>query len=169
MKFEPKKVFVLENNEYVEITHEEHLQRQASEPAYNDKWFIVLHGYLMEVTEEHYREHYKTKRRQKYLQECAAENGEISLEMLDTEEFNGTDILVDYDADVAKQVEHKMLLDKLHDVLPLLSDAERKLIQEHFFEGIPETKLADTYGVTQQAISKRIKKICGKLKEFLEN
>ncbi len=169
MKNAPRKVFILENNNYIEITHEEHLQRQASEPAYNNKWFIVLHGYLMEVTEEHYREHYRAKRRQKYLQECAAENGAISLDMLDTEEFTGTDILIDYDADVPAQVEHDMMLEKLRDVLPLLSDAERKLIQEHFFEGIPETKLADTYGVTQQAISKRIKKICGKLKEFLEN
>ncbi len=168
MKNAPRKVFILENNNYIEITHEEHLQRQASEPTYNNKWFIVLHGYLMEVTEEHYREHYRAKRRQKYMQECAIENGEISLEMLDTEEFQGTDILVDYDADVAKQVEHDMLLEKLRDVLSLLSDDERTLINEHFFEDIPQTVLAKKYGKNQSNISRQITKILEKLKFLME-
>ena len=34
---------------------------------------------------------------------------------------------------------------------------------------IPETELAEIYGITQQGISKRIKKIREKLKKLLEN
>ena len=49
----------------------------------------------MEVTENNYRTFYKNIRRQKYLKELFAANGDFSYDMLATDDVNGQDILVD--------------------------------------------------------------------------
>ena len=169
MKYAPKKVFILEKNEYVEITYEELCHREATDKSYEDKLFLPLHGMLMEVTEDVYADFYRDKRRQQYITARAIANGDLSYDALNTDEFNGDNILVDPDENVAEQVAQKMLIEKLHRVLPLLSEDEQLLIHRHYFEDIPETELAEIYGITQQGISKRIKKIREKLKKLLEN
>ena len=169
MKYAPKKVFILENNEYVEITYEELCHREATDKFYEDKLFLPLHGMLMEVTEDVYDDFYRDKRRQQYITARAIVNGDLSYDALNTDEFNGDNILVDPDENVAEQVAQKMLIEKLHRVLPLLSEDEQLLIHRHYFEDIPETELAEIYGITQQGISKRVKKIREKLKKLLEN
>ncbi len=169
MKYAPKKVFILENNEYVEITYEELCYREATDKSYEDKLFLPLHGMLMEVTEDVYVDFYRDQRRQQYITARSIANGDVSYDALNTDEFNGEDTLVDPDENVAEQVAQKMLIEKLHRVLPLLSEDEQLLIHRHYFEDIPETELAEIYGITQQGISKRIKKIREKLKKLLEN
>ena len=49
-----------------------------------------------------------------------------------------------------------------------LTDEEQLLIYRHYYADIPGTELAEIYGVSQQAISKRIAKIRVKLKNLLE-
>ena len=70
MKYTPKKVFILDNGCYVDLSYEEFCLRKEKESLYLDKFFIPLHGMLMEVTEEQYKEFYRQKRRslQAYLQ-----------------------------------------------------------------------------------------------------
>ena len=169
MKYAPKKVFILENNEYMEITYEELCYREITDKSYEDKLFLPLHGMLMEVTKDVYADFYRDQRRQHYIIARAIANGEVSYDALNTDEFNGEDALVDSDENVAEQVAQKMLIEKLHRVLSLLSEDEQLLIHRHYFEDIPETELAEIYGITQQGISKRIKKIREKLKKLLEN
>ena len=125
MKYAPKKVFILENNEYVEITYEELCHREATDKFYEDKLFLPLHGMLMEVTEDIYDDFYRNKRRQQYITARAIANGDLSYDALNTDEFNGDNILVDPDENVAEQVAQKMLIEKLHRVLPLLFREER--------------------------------------------
>ena len=161
MKYAPKKVFILENNEYVEITYEELCHREATDKSYEDKLFLPLHGMLMEVTEDVYADFYRDQRRQQYITARAIANGDVSYDALNTDEFNGEDTLVDPDENVAERVAQKMMVEKLYRVLPLLSEDEQLLISE--------TELAEIYGITQQGISKRIKKIREKLKKLLEN
>ena len=43
-KYAPRKVFILENGEYVEITYEELCRREESNPSYKDKLFLPLYG-----------------------------------------------------------------------------------------------------------------------------
>ena len=62
MKHAPKKVFILEDDEYIEISYEEFCQRKETDTTYKDNLFIFLHGMLMEVTEETYRNFYKSNR-----------------------------------------------------------------------------------------------------------
>ncbi len=76
----------------------------------------------MDVTAEQYEDFYKERRRQNYLHECSRQNGEISIDMLTTDQFNGGDILVSDGMDVEEQVTRKILLDKLRNCLSLLTE-----------------------------------------------
>lgn len=169
MKYAPKKVFILENGNYIELTYEKFCLHKETDSSYADKFFIPLHGMLMEVTEEIYRDFYKSQRRQKYIDERSAENGDFSYDMLTTDDFNGEDILVDTSQEISDAVIHKIMLDKLRDSLLLLSGDEQKLIQEIYFDGLSERNLAEKYGVSQVAIHKRKVKILEKLKKIIEN
>ena len=167
MKYTPEKVFIKENDNYIEISYQAFCEGQNN--VFKDRFFISLHNMLMEVDEAYYTEFYREQRREKYLRERAIEKGDIYYDSLDTEEFNGEDILVDPDEDVAQQVTDKLMAEHVRYVVSLLPDDERLLIYRHYFENIPETELAKIYGVSQQAISKKMVKIRAKLKNLIEN
>ena len=99
MKYAPKSVFILENGKYIEISYEELCNRAESDDAYKNKRFLPLYGMLMEVEEE-----------------LSREKGDISFDMLTTDDFNGQDILVDTKTDVYQLVEQKITMDKLQKV-----------------------------------------------------
>lgn len=94
MKKQPKAVYIIENGGYTELTYEEFCRREQICPLYADKLFLPLYGRLMEVSKEDYAEFYRAKRRQKYLDERSADNGDFSYDMLTTDEFSGEDILI---------------------------------------------------------------------------
>ena len=169
MKYTPKKVYVKENDNFIEITNEEHESRKATDEQYAERWFVPLQGCLLEVDEQFYIEYYKEYERNRYLAALDRKNRILSIEAFDTEDENGVDFIVDEDEDIEKQVTDKLMAEKLRSVLLLLSEDEQLLIQRHYYENIPETELAKIYGVTQQAISKKMIKIRAKLKNLIEN
>ena len=57
MKYTPKKVFILVNDNYKEITYIELQKLEQTDKSYAEKFFLPLHGMLMEVTEEDYKEY----------------------------------------------------------------------------------------------------------------
>ena len=157
MKYAPRKVFILENGSYKELSYEKFCSLKEKDSIYADKFFIPLHSMLMEVTEETYRDFYKTQRRRKYINERSATNGDFSYE----------EILIDNSEDIATEVVHKIMLDKLRNSILLLPDDDQNLIWEIFFEELSERTLAEKYGVSQVAIHKRKVKILDKLKKIL--
>lgn len=169
MKYAPKKVFILLDGEYTEISYEELCYLTEESAQYADKLFIPLHGMLMEVTEDTYRDFYRDKRRQKYLYEQSKENGDISYDMLTTDEFSGEDVLIDSSEDIAILVENKIMADKLKKVILTLTEEEQLLLYRHYYADTSETELAPLYGISQQAVSKRLAKVRAKLKKLLEN
>ena len=60
-KYAPRKVFILENGEYVELTYEEFESRKANDPTYEDRYFIPVQGFLLEVSQECYEDFYRAK------------------------------------------------------------------------------------------------------------
>lgn len=165
----PRKVFILENGGYTELTYEELCRRKETDPSYADKLFLPLYGMLMEVIKADYDDFYQKQRRQKYIDERSRENEDFSYHMLTTDEFNGEDILIDDSVDVAEQVIHKIMLDKLRNSLSLLSENEQRLIHALFFEGMTEREYAEKEGVYHNAIHKRKLRILAKLKKIMEN
>ena len=93
-----------------------------------DKFFLPLHGMLMEVTKEAYKEYYRDKRRQKYIDERSKAHGDISYNSFDTDELLGEDILVDKRIDVEAQVISKMTVQQLRQAFLLLSTDEIALL-----------------------------------------
>lgn len=168
MKKQPKTVYIIENGKYTELTYEEFRHREQTCPLYADRLFIPLHGMLMEASEKDYLDFYKNKRRQKYIDERSAENGDFSYDMLTTDDFNGEDILPDKSEPLDEQVVQKIMTDKLKSALPLLAEDEQKLIREIFYENLSERSLAEKYDVSQVAIHKRKVKILEKLKKIMK-
>lgn len=169
MKKEPKAVYIIENGGYTELTYEEFRRREQICPLYADKLFLPLYGRLMEVSKEDYEEYYRQRNRQIYIDRRASRNGDVSYNALTTDEFNGEDILIAEQPDVCDTVVESIMTDKLKEAILKLTDEEQLLIYRHYYAGISGTDLAEIYGVSQQAISKRIAKIRVKLKNFLEN
>lgn len=169
MKKEPKAVYIIENGGYTELTYEEFRRRVQICPLYADKLFLPLYGSLMEVSKEDYEEYYRQRNRQIYIDRRASRNGDVSYNALTTDEFNGEDILIAEQPDVCDTVVESIMTDKLRKAILKLTDEEQLLIYRHYYADIPGTELAKIYGVSQQAISKKIAKIRAKLKNLLEN
>lgn len=168
-KLNPKKVFIIADGGYREITLAEHEFRKETDAGYREKKFIGLHSMIMEVSEKEYIGFYRNKRRQKYLDEQRRDNGDVSYDGLNSDEFNGEEILIAELPDVCDTLVHQQLLDKLRKTVDALPEDEKALIVAHFYDEVPQTELAERYGVSQQAISKKIAKIRAKLKKLLEN
>lgn len=168
MKKEPKAVYIIENGGYTELTYEEFRRREQICPLYADKLFLPLYGSLMEVSKEDYEEYYRQRNRQIYIDRRASRNGDVSYNALTTDEFNGEDILIAEQPDVCDTVVESVMTDKLKEAILKLTDEEQLLIYRYYYADISGTDLAEIYGVSQQAISKRIAKIRVKLKNLLE-
>lgn len=54
MKYAPQKVFILEGNDYIELTYPEYCSRCEKDASYLKKRFLPLYGMLMEVSEKDY-------------------------------------------------------------------------------------------------------------------
>lgn len=165
MKYSPKKVFVLENGQYTEITFEELQRRENEVMGYKDKYFLPLHGVLMEVTKEEYAVYYKNRRRQKYIDESARKSGLFSYDALTTDDFNGEDVLVDRERDVEREAETRLLLEILRSALKTLSEEEKKLVKALYFEGYTEREWARISGIPQKTINDRKHRILKKIKK----
>lgn len=169
MKYSPQKVFIIKDSRYIGISYEEFCHHtEENNNIYKDKFFLPLHGMLMEVTEDIYKEFYKNKRRQKYLDERSEENGDFSYDMLTTNQFNGEDILIDESQDIAEMVADRIMLDKLQEAVHLLTDDERELIQALYYEELTEREYARKKGIYHNAVHKRKVRILAKLKKILE-
>ena len=169
VKYAPEKVFVLENNRYIEISYEELCERTKLKQEYKTKLFLPLHGMLMEVTKNVYDEFYREEERRKYLNRQSEKNGDISYDMLTTEEFNGENILADQSLSVFEQVEGKMQREMLRNALKQLNSEEQELLLLAYVQEMTERAIAVRYGISQVAVNKKKRKVLQKLKKIIEN
>ena len=72
-------------------------------------------------------------------------------------------------ASVEDQAIRNLQSDQLHTALSLLSDDERILIEQLYFEGRTEREIADERGIFHNAVHKQKNRILNKLKKNLEN
>ncbi len=165
MDHTPKKVFILENNEYIEITFQELYQRRQNDSSFRERKFLFEDGFLMEVREHEYVSFRKEKRRQRYHKEQAAKNNDVSLDNLPEEEL--ASLSVTSEQDISDIVEQRIMHKNLAEALSMLPEDDQLLIYRYYFSNIPENRLAELYDVTQQTISWRIKRIQEQLKKIL--
>ena len=70
--------------------------------------------------------------------------------------------------DVEKKVIDNIMIDKLNRCLAKLSDKDRKLIEQLYFEGKTERECAKIYGINQKNIHKKKALILSKINKLLE-
>ena len=132
-----------------------------------NKKFIPISSTLIKVAPEQYGDFYKQRRRQRYLKERAVKNGEISIDMLTTDEFCGEEILVDESGSIDDKVIENIMLEKLRECFGMLTSEEKMLINELFVKELTEREVAARHGVSQAAVHKRKERILNKLRKMM--
>lgn len=161
----PNKIFVYEEEEYIEISYEE-FQRILEQDE--NRFFLPLHGMLMEVDEAEYQRFYKEERRERYLIEQAIKHREVSYDALPIKGIKKEDVLIDESADLDEIVSKKEMLSNLYEAIETLEDEEKELILAIYCEGMTEREYAEQKGMYHNAIHYRKKRILEKLKELLK-
>ena len=169
VKYAPRKVYIKENNVYVELSYTDFCRRRQADQSYMDKLFIPVQGCLLEVVREQYADFYKDKERWRYLKKLDTNHSLLSLEGFTDSEGNVLDFIIDETVDVAEIVVRAVMVDRLKVALPLLSDGEQALIQAIFFEELSEREVGLRLGITQSVVNKRKAKILAKLRTIIEN
>lgn len=85
---------------------------------------------------------------------------------LDKSMEHGWDI-ADQSADVVLQAEAEEDKKRLYDAILKLPKEQRKLLEEVYFQDIPQTELAKRDGVTKTAVNNRLARILKKLKKYM--
>lgn len=167
MKSTPRKVYILEDGSYAELSYEDFCHRKKTDGTYSDKLFIPVQHCLIETDREHYIEFYRDKERWRYLRKLDAAHSLLSAEALESDD--SVDFIADEAVDVAGAVVHKMMLDKLRSALALLSKDEQELVDAIYFRKLSEREWARISGIPQKTINDRKQRILAKLKKLLEN
>jgi len=76
-------------------------------------------------------------------------------------------ILADITADVAEACEESQLLERLREVLKMLSEPELRLVEYLYYDELTERETAAILGISQPAVTKRKHKIIQKLRDIL--
>lgn len=151
---------------YYQITEAE---LQLYKNSCEEKPSIINLGYaLMEVTEVDYKDFYKTRRREKYIQEEAIRVGEVSYNAFDTEDYDGASAIADDSEALEDSVIRKMMIEKLPEAVATLTEDEKELVYQLYFNHKSERQLALEFGVSNVAVNKRKNNVLSKLKNYFE-
>jgi RNA polymerase sigma factor (sigma-70 family) len=168
-----KKYFIMNNREntrdgYTEVSEEFFKNYINSFPEDERAYFINLGYAVMETTQTEYQNFYKEYRRKRYVDEESQRAGLVSLNDIDSDELDGTGVVVDTSEPFEEKVFRNIMTDKLPEAISILNPEEKELIIQLYFEGISENALSAVYGVHQSTLSRRKQKILLKLKNFFE-
>lgn len=96
--------------------------------------------------------------------------GKVSYNDLDTVEILGEEMIPDRSlVSVEDAVVEKLMCEKLHQGLLILSVKENKMVQALHFENLSGRQFTDRTGVPQKTINNRKKRALDKLRKFFEN
>lgn len=170
MSYAPKKVFILDKTEYIEISYQEFCVLRDGDESFDNRYFIPVQGMLIEVSENAYKDFYRDLERRRYLRKLDKKFDLISIEKVHDSNTNVADCYsADKIIDIVDIVANKIMVEKLHQCLLSLNDDEKNLIEDIYFNGMSERELAKSQGVSQVAIHKRKHRILEKMKKIIEN
>lgn len=139
----------------------------------NEKRFYLRVGQkLEEVSEEIYKEYYKMRRRERYLEERDSAHGQLLYSQFDNvyEDILGEELLKDSTReDVCDFVVKKVMIEKLRKSLELLSDEELELIIHLFYQEKSQRQISREISIPVMTINSRKDRILKKLKKYLGN
>jgi len=122
---------------------------------------------MIEATEEAYDDWKKEKNRSDYLRRCNEDYTVLSYHAMETEDgCYGEELLPDESVNVEDDCFLTMDKKMLKAALAQLTETEKQLIDLFYRQEKSQPEIAEMLGITQQAISKRMKKILIKLRKL---
>jgi len=137
---------------------------QPALPQEEREYYLYVDGEQVPVSKEVYREYYKFKDKELYIDKVSRRR-DLSTQFLDN-------MHVPWEYQVYEQEQNEkrkhQRLKEMRIALEELSDSDRNLIIELFFEGKTEVQYALEKGVTRQAVNERKLRILENLKKMIE-
>ena len=161
-----KKVYIRKRKKYVALSFDEFNRRKENTYLYTKKKFIVVQGNLLEVTDKVYVDYYAEKEHSLYLKRMTKGSIAFSLDALENKEKIIESALIT--DELAEEIEKKMTLEKLREVMELLSVKDKEIIEFLYFKNYTEQEMADYFGIKQQTVHTRKSRLLNKLKKILE-
>lgn len=156
-----------EAGDYKPIPYSKLMNGDKRSPEYIDRYFLPLHGYLLEVSYEDYLAYYRDDRRRRYMREESARCGEFSLQGLIPSEDSSRALAREMALDIEEMVMTEDEIERLHSAIEALPEKERMLVRLLYFEGQTERQCAEVFRVSQRTISVRKREVLSKLERIL--
>ena len=167
---ENNKCFIkLNNGNYEEITYKELIERRKNLKEYEDKKFIKVDKFLLEVTKDEYKQMDLEEQREKYVRRLKNKIEAISLDKVYADKYTLKDAIPDYNEDLSDIIQRKIENEKMQKALLMLSDNEYRLIKALFYDRETIRQYALKNGIPFMTIQNRKNKILRKLKKFIKN
>ena len=135
------------------------------------EYVLLVNNSVVEVTEDIYKEFYKLKNHEDYLERLDRKNGLIRFSDYDRYGCRNSfmNSVQDNSKDIEKIVEKLIETKSLYDSLQKLSPGERKLIEDIYFKEIPLRKISLDMKLALSTIQHRRDKILNKLRSLIKN
>ena len=134
----------------------------------NEKYTIVVKSNRVEVSEAVYRAYHKEREAERY-QKKLIHQFELSLERFQDDGVNVEFLITRFQPSIEDKLIEQEQLRKLHIALDALTDEERLLIHELFFNGKSERILAGELGVPRMTLSDHKHRILRKMRKVIED
>lgn len=171
MKYAPKKIYIKENNEYIELEYDEFCKRRSNDNSFWNKRFIPVQACLLEVDEQNYKEYYQEKERYRHIRNLDHKHMLSSIaamiHYLEEEDFAYIEAGPEYD--VEANLIHKMMLEKLSEALLLLSADELIMIDLIYSRCMTRREAADEIGIPKSTFEYRLCRLLDKLRSLMES
>ena len=129
--------------------------------------YIRIKDSLVPVSRKVYTAYYKALRREKYLVERDQTHGLLSYHALDTDEWQGENVLPNESISVEDAAIHVILLDRLEEALNQLSPEDKRLILLLFGDK-SERSLVNALGIPRTTLQRKKTAILQILKNIFE-
>lgn len=168
MKYAPKKVFILENNEYKELGYDEFCKMNLSEEK--ERHFITVQGSWIEVSELDKKRLLKDRNRYDYTERQRRAYVFFSLDEMVIEEGKIEECIPDEtDCGFEDSIIQNMMIEKLVQALSSLTGEEQMIIELIYYKNMSQRVAAKVFGISQPALKKRLDKVHDKLRNLMNS
>ena len=135
----------------------------------NDTYVIYIKNQAINVSEEVYREYWKSIEHERYLTKQIRNTWVYLDHLFDEYESNTLEIKLLEDLDPTRNEALKMeRYEALYKAINTLTDDEKDLVIALYFKELSQTEYAEDIGGTKQNISKKHDKIIKKLRNLID-
>lgn len=168
MKYEPKKVYVKGNGEYIPLEYREFCGMKASDETYARKKFVPVQGSLLEVDANTYKETYKEYERDRYVRNLEIENTVYCAESIESDERLEADSYTAED-DLENEVIKRVMISRLRKALQQLEPEESMIIDLLYYKGMSQRGAAEKIGIASTTLQYKLKVLMIKLKDIVND